>query len=99
MYLPRTASTRPVKAEGGYHLSLGGQYTFAGGDKTSDVADLFRKDIAILTSNYLMAGGRVNYSIKAKKVQYNFDLSAHYLNALGAGLDRLSAQFTAGILF
>jgi hypothetical protein len=88
-----------LKAEGGYHLSLGGQYIYAGGDKTADVADLYRKDIAILTSNYLMAGGRVNYSIKAKKVQYNFDLSARYLNALGAGLDRLSAQFTAGILF
>jgi len=88
-----------LRAEGGYHQSLGGQYVFAGGDKTAAVADMYYKDIAILTGNYIMAGGRVNYSIKAKKVQYDFDLSARYLRATGSGLDRIFAQFTAGILF
>ncbi|MGN0188815.1 MAG: DUF6850 family outer membrane beta-barrel protein, partial [Candidatus Cryptobacteroides sp.] len=88
-----------VALDAGYSKSLGGDFSYGGTKGEADLQNLYRWDIAILTSDFLKTGAEVTCTINRRKVNYKLSLSGNYLLPFGKDYDKTLCNFTFGIIF
>lgn len=86
----------------GYSKNIDGEYVYGGANASSQlVTEMFKNDIAFLTSDYLRLGGELNFSfLVAKKMSMFLSAKCQYLNPSSDEFDsRINANFSIGLTF
>jgi hypothetical protein len=85
----------------GYNLNLGGEYLYGGPEAASLlVTDFYAKDLAYLTTDYVKAGGSINWSYLLKnKSSFNLALDGQWMKPASGVSGRLSVAAAAAYIF
>lgn len=86
----------------GYSKNLSGEYVYGGVNPTSAlVTDMYKNDIAFLTSDYFRCGGELNIAFMvAKKMSMFVSAKCQYLKPSSDEFDsRVNANFSVGLTF
>ena len=85
--------------DAGYSKSLGGEFLYGGTKGDSDLQNLYRWDIAVLSSDFLKTGAEATCTINRRKVNYRLSLSGTWFLPFGKDYDKTLCNFTFGIIF
>lgn len=92
-------STLMVGLSASFSKNLSGEYVYGGSRTDSWQVTYYRNYNKYLTSDYVEAAGRVNYTFHAKKVNYYIDVDCGWIKPLSVSSDRLAGRAVFGILF
>lgn len=95
----KNANSVLLSLDAGYGLSLGSDFIYLGQAKTAALAELYRKEAALLSDDNIKGGVRVAYGYQGRALHYNLDLKASYVRALSLSVDKIVASLTASITF